>query len=271
MIGLATSTKLWPILLAVPLLALCLRAGRMREYGAAIAGGFGTLVAVNLPVALFWPDSWVRFFQLSAERPIDWGTVWYIGDHFPLGHERYGLGPFQWLSTHLPTLNVLSWILIIAALVGVFVLTLRAPRRPRLAQVAFVTIAVFLILNKVWSQQFVLWLLPLAILARPRWGAFVAWQVAEVAYFVAYYGQLMGASGRVVFPEWVFVLAAGLRLVTLGALVGLVIREILRPDLDVVRRSYPDDPDGGVLDGAPDELGSEHRPARGDRLQPATG
>jgi hypothetical protein len=52
----------------------------------------------------------------------------------------------------------------------------------------------------------------------------------------------------------VFVWAAGLRLITLLVLVWLVIREVLHPELDVVRHSYPDDPDGGVLDGAPDGI-----------------
>ena len=31
-----------------------------------------------------------------------------------------------------------------------------------------------------------------------------------------------------------------------------IIREILHPELDPVRRNYLDDPDGGLLDGAPD-------------------
>jgi hypothetical protein len=66
---------------------------------------------------------------------------------------------------------------------------------------------------------------------------------------VAFYGELMGASGRQVFPEGVFVLAATLRWLAVAVLCGLVIREILRPDLDAVRRTYPDDPDGGLLDG----------------------
>jgi hypothetical protein len=35
-------------------------------------------------------------------------------------------------------------------------------------------------------------------------------------------------------------------------LVYLVIREMRRPELDVVRRSYEYDPDGGVLNDAPD-------------------
>ena len=53
-------------------------------------------------------------------------------------------------------------------------------------------------------------------------------------------------------PEGVFVLAATLRWVTVAALCALVVRDILDPDRDPVRASYPDDPDGGVLDGAPD-------------------
>jgi hypothetical protein len=31
-----------------------------------------------------------------------------------------------------------------------------------------------------------------------------------------------------------------------------VVRDVLRPERDAVRETYDDDPDGGVLDGAPD-------------------
>jgi uncharacterized membrane protein len=251
-IALAASAKLWPALLALPLLALCWRARQMREFGTAAWAGLFTLGLVNLPVLILWPDSWMRFFQLNSERPVDWGTLWYIGSHFPLGNDQYGLGPFQALTDNLPLLNAVSWVLVLLAIAAVMLLIVRAPRRPRLAQVAFLVVALFLVFNKVWSQQFVLWLIPLAVLARPRWGAFLAWQVAEVVYFVTFYGRLMGESGKVVFPEWVFVWASEFRLVMVGVLIWLVIREIRHPELDVVRQSYEDDPDGGVLDGAPD-------------------
>ena len=112
--------------------------------------------------------------------------------------------------------------------------------------------AAFLIFSKVWSQQFVLWLLPLVILARPRWWAFLAWQFAEVCYFAAFYGELLGASGKQVIPEGVFVFAATLRIATVIMLCVLVIRDILRPEEDAVRQTYDDDPDGGDFDGAPD-------------------
>ena len=210
---------------------------------------------VNLPAARAYPENWDRFFELNTTRPIDWGTLWYIGRYLDgkVGNDPAQLGPFEWLNANIPTLNTVSYALFGLACLGVAVLALRAPRRPRLAQLAFLVVAAFLIFSKVWSQQFVLWLLPLVVLARPSWGAFLAWQVAEVCYFVAFYGELLGAAtGRPVFPEGVFVLASTLRLTTVVVLCVLVVKDILHPERDAVRATYPDDPDGGVLDGAPD-------------------
>ncbi len=249
LLGLGTAAKLWPGFFFIPLLLLGLRARRFWPALWASVAGVVVWLAVNLPVAYFWPESWKRFFQLNEERPIDWGTLWYIGVHFP----RTGALPgFNYLGGHISTLNTLTRVLFALGCLGMAVLVLLAPRRPRLAQLAFLVVALFLVTSKVWSQQYVLWLLPLAVLARPRWGAFLAWQAAEVCYFCAFYGELMAASGKGIFPEWVFVTAATLRLVTVCVLAVLVIREILHPERDAVRDTYADDPDGGVFDGSPD-------------------
>src|SRR6185312_4644967 len=132
--------------------------------------------------------SWLRFFRLNSDRPIDWGTLWYIGRYLD-GKWNTGAagdqGPFQWLSDHVPTLNIITYGLFALACAGIALLCLLAPRRPRLAQVAFLVVAAFLIFSKVWSQQYALWLLPLVVLARPKWGVFLAWQAAEVLYFCA--------------------------------------------------------------------------------------
>jgi uncharacterized membrane protein len=256
LIGLGTAAKLWPVFILGPLLILCLRAGRLRAGLVTAGSAVIAWTAVNLPILLLYPKNWGRFAELNTTRPVDWGTLWYIGRWLD-GRWNSGnpgdQGPFQWLSDHVePQLNTLTFGLFALCCVGIAALVLLAPRRPRVAQVAFLVIALFLIFNKVWSQQFNLWLLALVVLARPRWGAFLAWQIAEFGYFTAFYAELLGAGGRQVIPEGTFVLAATLRLVTVAILCGLVIREILKPELDVVRRTYDDDPDGGVLDGAPD-------------------
>lgn len=254
LLGLAVGAKFYPLLLFGPMLLLALRTNRWLDLGTTFSSAAFTWVAVNAPIAILWWDSWSTFWNFNSNRGIDWGTLWYIGAHFPRARGASGFDWFKGLDadpTH-STLNRVYLTLFLLACVGIFILALTARRRPRFAQLAFLVVAAFLIVGKVWSQQYVLWLIPLAVLARPRWGAFLVWQAAEVLYFLAFYGQLMIASGKQVFPESVFVLASSMRLITLCVLVGFVVRDILRPEVDVVRETYEDDPDGGDFDGQPD-------------------
>ncbi|MDI1461682.1 glycosyltransferase 87 family protein [Catellatospora sp. KI3] len=267
MLGLGMAAKLWPAFLFLPIAVLALRPvrelpgepgnsltdfWRRRELGPAllaVASGAVAWAVVNVPVMLTHYDNWKRFLDLNTERGIDWGTSWYVGRHFD------PTGATVW--DNVPLVTNVSLALFAVCCVGIAALGLLAKTPPRVAQLAFLVVALFLITNKVWSQQFTLWMLPLLVLARPKWISFLVWQVAEVIYFLAFYGELMTASGKPVFPEGVFVLAASIRLIAVLALVVLVVRDILRPELDVVRRTYADsdtpDPDGGPLnpDSAP--------------------
>jgi uncharacterized membrane protein len=258
LLGLAVATKFYPLLFFGALLLLCLRAGRMREFWKAFGAGLLAWLVVNLPVAIPATAGWARFYAFSRDRGADWGSVWYLFEHYNipvLGDSAQG------------TLNLMSSGAFALACVGIAFLALAAPRRPRLPQLCFLLLGAFLILNKVWSPQYVIWLVPLAVLARPRVWPYVLWQLAEVAYFFAIWGYFvnMYQSPAGLTGGWYFVILAA-RLVSVGLVGVTIVHDILRPEKDRVRASgLNDDPAGGVLDGAPDRLVIVWR---GDARQP---
>jgi uncharacterized membrane protein len=141
---------------------------------------------------------------------------------------------------------------------GIGVLALAAPRRPRVPQLLFLILGAFMLTNKVWSPQYVVWLVPLVVLARPKIVGYLIWQVAEIGYFYAIWAYLITVVEGDHFPD---ALSSGLyftavlaRFGTVLLLSGLVAWEALRPGRDVVRSAGADDPGGGVLAGAPDAV-----------------
>jgi uncharacterized membrane protein len=142
---------------------------------------------------------------------------------------------------------------LVGALALVVALGLSAPVRPRLAQLAFLAVLAFVLTTKVWSPQYSLWLVPLIALARPRWRLTLVWQFTEIAVWMATLTILLGYndSSHAISYGWL-VLILLVRDGLLVALAVLVVREMWRPWLDVVRTNGVDDPSGGVFDRAPD-------------------
>jgi hypothetical protein len=63
----------------------------------------------------------------------------------------------------------------------------------QLAEVSFIVLALVMIASKVYSPQYVLWLVPLAVIAissRKGVHAFWIWQIAEVMYHLAIWQHL---------------------------------------------------------------------------------
>ena len=253
-LGLGAAAKLYPLFLLVPLLLLCLRAGRMRPWFRAAAAGVVTYVLVNLPTALIAPAGWREFFRLNSERGADPDSLYNVVAELT-GWSGFdgSLAPGQ-----APTvLNTVSALLFLAALAAIAVLVVRAPRRPRVASLAFLVVVAFLLTNKVWSPQYSLWLVPLAVLAYPRWRPLLAWMALDALVWVPRMFFYLGTEARGLPAPW-FAGAVVLRDLAVLGVAALVVRSVLRPGTDPVRTTAGpggdglDDPDGGVLDGAPD-------------------
>ncbi len=249
LLGLAIATKFYPVVVLWPLFLLCLRAGRMRAFWVTASSAAVAWLVVNLPVAIIAPRGWETFYVFSSERGADWGCIYFYFQHM----HWPGLG-----TSSVPALNLMSGGAFAVACAAIAVLALAAPRRPRLAQLIFLTTAAFLLTNKVWSPQYVVWLVPLVVLARPKIGGYLVWQAAEVGYFYAIWAYLINVIEGERYPgaisSGLYFSAVLARFGTVLLLSGLVVWEALRPERDVVRAGDADDPGGGVLAGAPDRL-----------------
>ena len=260
LIGLGGAAKLYPLFFLGPILVLCLRSGRFREgLRTALAAAGGWLV-LNLPILLLYPAGWHEFFRLNRERPADPDSLYNALSYFT-GWTGFD-GPLQ--SGQSPVvLNAVRAALFLLACLGIAWLALAAPARPRVAQLCFLVVAVFLLTNKVWSPQYSLWLVPLAVLAIPRWRLLLSWMIVDALVWAPrmYYYLGIGNKG---LPEGWFLGAVVLRDVLVVLLCVLVVREVLDPARDRVRttlavrggrgRPVVDDPCGGFLDGADDRF-----------------
>lgn len=214
LIGLGTAAKLYPALLFLPLLVICARERRWLPALRAVAGAAVAWLAVNLPVFLASPDGWLHFYTFNRGRGADLGSIWLV---------------LQGLNVPLADVSVLfmgSFALGALALALVFWV---APTPPRLAQGAFLVVLLFCLVNKVYSPQYMLWLLPLLVLARPVKLDLVVFTVGELTYWFAIWpyldSALFAGDGRPVL-YWCAVLVRVVAQVWVGA---RVLRDLLQP------------------------------------------
>jgi uncharacterized membrane protein len=193
---------------------------------------------------------WQWFLSLSQIRGADWGSIWLVLQHVFAGDSVVGrhLAAGSGCGAAPRGLNVISAVAVGLVVVGVLALVMLARRMPRVGQVTFLLVAGFVMLNKVDSPQYALWLVPLAVLARPRWASILIWQVSEVVLGAANLYQLIAQdhSGQGL-PIDTYLIVILIRDAILIGLMVLVAREVMQPRLDVVRRDGVDDPIGGVL------------------------
>ncbi len=249
-IGLGTATKLYPLLILGAVFLLALRTGKIRALLVTAGAAAATWLAVNIPAAVTDPAGWKYFYQFTQSRPAGYSSPWFA----------YNLvaGRLGWKPLEAETINGLAMDLFLLACVLIAVLALAAPRRPRLAQLVFLIVAAFILTNKVYSPQFVLWLVPLLALARPRWRDFLIWQAIEGLHWAAiwmYLGQVTsGGPTQHNIDMPYYVLAVLAHMLATGYLMARVVWDILDPSYDVIRRGGTDDPHGGPFDRAADWL-----------------
>ncbi|HEY0576445.1 MAG TPA: hypothetical protein VGD73_20280 [Pseudonocardia sp.] len=190
LLGIGFAVKLYPGAFVLPLALYVLTRGeqgrrdRTLDWSGAlrvVAASAVTVIVVNLPFALLGYPGWRASFTFQELRKVDWTTnsIWYWG--FRPYSEPSDV-PFQslvdWLS---PVLVLLSFA------VAVWLGWRRYQKRRGAGesypwvQVSAAMLAGFLLLHKVHSPQYALWLVPFFVLLHIRWGWIVAYFAADLA------------------------------------------------------------------------------------------
>ena len=230
LLGSAVATAVWPVLVLVAMLALAVRMRRLAAVGAVTATAAVAWLGWQLPPLLRTPDTWWDTVNHTLTGQIGYGSLWRLA-------ASYGLTVSSGL---LVRLVVVAVVLVVVAVVA---LAMRARRTPRLPQLVLLLLIGVLVVWPVYSPQYVLWLLPFAVLARPRWRDLLIWQAGEVFYFLAIWWTLSGATVDVGTADKPYAVAIVVRVLAQLWLAGVVVRDVLHPELDPVRADLTtDDP-----------------------------
>jgi uncharacterized membrane protein len=239
LLGLGTAAKFYPFLLLGPLLIVCLRGRKLWPWFQAAVAAIFAWGLVNAPIYLLAKNEWMSFWVFNDERESDYGSIWYV---------------LKLAKHEVADVNQLNIVIFAGLCLSIAILGLMAPRPPRFAQLAFLVVAAFLLVNKVYSPQYVLWLLPLVALARPKLRDWLIWQACESFYWMMVWLHLAQflAPGDPNQPDKIYWLSVVLRMAGTLWLMLVVARDILLPENDPVRQGdLVNDPGDGVVSDLP--------------------
>ncbi len=213
-IGISISTKFLPVFLLLPIALILWRRNEVKELARYIAIAVLTFAAINLPVLLTTPEGWLRFYELNFNRGQDWGSLWYA---------------LTSLGVNLGNTNFFAILALFVSVLFVSLLIFSTKNALTLADVSFIVLALVMIASKVYSPQYILWLVPLAVIAmstRKDLHAFWIWQIAEVIYHIAIWQHLATVTGaKFGLPLGGYALITLMRILACLYFVGVLVKK----------------------------------------------
>jgi uncharacterized membrane protein len=185
LLSVAIATKFFPIVLMLPIMIIFLRNKQITIF---IKYGLTTLITwmlINLPFVLVDLEGWAYFYKFSAVRALGSASFYELVNIFIPG--------IKFSSIHFYILNILVFLSVTA-----FLMKLKTV--PTLAESSFFVMFAFILFNKQYSMQYVIWLTSLAVITlayiskRNRESLiyiFITWQAFELAFQYSFFQRIL--------------------------------------------------------------------------------
>jgi uncharacterized membrane protein len=188
LLSISIATKFFPIVLMLPIMIIFLRNKQVIEF---IKYGFTTIIAwvlINLPFVLIDFEGWLYFYKFSAERALGSASFYELTNIF--------ISSIKFTSIHFYILNIIVFLIVTIYLI-------KLKKTPTLAESSFFVMFAFIIFNKQYSMQYVIWLTSLAVitfayLAKKSQESlvyvFVLWQAFELAFQYSFFQKILTST-----------------------------------------------------------------------------
>jgi uncharacterized membrane protein len=170
-LGFAIAAKLFAVVLVPLALVWTLRRRGSAELGRAVACGVAVVAAVVLPFAVLAPHGLWQSLRGEASRPLQVESTaasfltTFAHPKVILTHGSFNLAGYGWVAASTTALEIV-------VLIVLWIAFARGPvERDRLIRYGVASVLAFIVLGKVFSPQFLIWLVPLVPLVRGRRGA----------------------------------------------------------------------------------------------------
>jgi len=185
LLAVSIATKFFPIVLMLPIMMIFLRNKQISIF---IKYSLTTLISwliINLPFALINFEGWAYFYKFNAERGLGSASFYEITSIL--------IPTAKFNSVHFYILNLTTVVII-----TYFFVKLKSI--PNLAAISFFVMFGFILFNKQYSMQYVIWLSALAVIAMAYIKkvhrdlliyVYVFWQASELAFQYSFFQKIL--------------------------------------------------------------------------------
>ena len=185
LLAVSIATKFFPIVLLLPIMIILIRNKQLVEFIKYGLTTFITWALINLPFVIINFEGWLYFYKFSAERALGSASFYEITNIL--------INSVQFTSIHFYILNFIVFLT-----VTIFLIKLK--KVPNLSESAFFVMFAFILFNKQYSMQYVIWLTSLAVISfayiarksqESLFYVYVLWQAFELAFQYAYFQRIL--------------------------------------------------------------------------------